>query len=287
MTTADSPTQDLHNLLGEAGLSRVAPVLERLLAGSLRLKTRAVDEQQLALGASKLGGRPDWPSGIPWPQWNGTPLAFIAQLRLDDLRAYPVAQTLPNSGWLYYFYDARQQAFGDKPANRGAWQVLAQPAGAAGALQRQAAPGGLPAESRFRPCAVDWSVEWTLPQRPPLFAPQLDWTHDEQSKYEDFIFQHFSDRSSPRHRLLGQADEIQDDMHLQCQLLSHGLSDEQDPRAASLAPGAMNWQLLLQVDSDAGAGMEWGNSGMLYYWIEKDALQARRFDNVWMALQSE
>jgi hypothetical protein len=26
---------------------------------------------------------------------------------------------------------------------------------------------------------------------------------------------------------------------------------------------------------------------MLYYWIEKDALQARRFDNVWMALQSE
>ena len=44
-------------------------------------------------------------------------------------------------------------------------------------------------------------------------------------------------------------------LHLQCQLLSHGISDEQDPRAAGLAAGALNWQLLLQVDSDDAAGM--------------------------------
>jgi uncharacterized protein YwqG len=284
--TSENHSPKMPDMLGSAGLGRIAAVLQPLQAGSLRLKTKAADEQQLAVGAAKLGGLPDLPAGAAWPQWKGAPLGFIAQIHLDELRAYPVAKALPDSGWLYFFYDARQQAFGDKPDDRGAWQVIYQPGAAASGLARQVAPGGLPAESHFKPRAVEYSVEWTLPQRPPVFAPKLNWTPDEQHKYEDFIFQHISDRGAPRHRLLGHADEIQDDMHLQCQLLSHGIKDDQDPRAAGLAAGALNWQLLLQVDSDDGAGMRWGSSGMLYFWIEKEALQARRFDDVWMVLQS-
>ncbi len=76
-------------------------------------------------------------------------------------------------------------------------------------------------------------------------------------------------------------------MHQQAQLLSHGVTDDQDPRAAALAAGTLGWQLLLQVDSDDQAGMRWGSSGRLYFWIEKSALAARRFDNIWMALQSD
>ena len=282
--TTEQDTDNLRNLFSAAGLSRIAPALLPLQAGSLRLKTRAVDEQQLAPGTSKLGGLPDLPAGTAWPAWNGAPLGLVAQIHLDDLRAYPAAQVLPNAGWLYFFYDGRQQAFGDKPADRGAWQVLYTPAGP---LTRQAAPAGLPAESRFKPCALDFSPELTLPQNPPVFVPKLGWTPDEQHKYEDLLEQHFSNRSTPRHRLLGQTDEIQDDMHQQAQLLSHGVAGDQDPRAAGLADGALNWQLLLQVDSDDAAGMRWGSSGMLYFLIEKSALQARRFDNVWMVLQSE
>ena len=282
--TTDQDTANLRNLFSAAGLSRIAPALLPLQAGSLRLKTRAVDEQQLAPGATKLGGLPDLPAGAAWPAWNGAPLGLIAQIHLDDLRAYPTARVLPDMGWLYFFYDGRQQAFGDKPADRGAWQVLYAPAGP---LTRQAAPGGLPAESRFKACAVDFAPEMTLPQNPPVFVPQLDWTADEQQKYEDLLDQHFSNRSTPRHRLLGQTDEIQDDMHQQAQLLSHGVADDQDPRAAGLAGGTLNWQLLLQVDSDDAAGMRWGSTGRLYFWIEKSALQARRFDNIWMIVQSD
>ncbi|HKB48759.1 MAG TPA: YwqG family protein, partial [Ktedonobacterales bacterium] len=198
----------------------------------------------------------------------------------------PAGQALPVNGWLFFFYDGRQQAFGDKPGDRGAWQVLYQPAGAL-ALARQAAPPGLPNESRYKPCSVAYAAEVTLPQRPLLFAPKLGWTADEQHRYEDFIDARVADRSTPRHRLLGHADVIQDDMHLQCQLLSHGIQDDQDPRAATLAAGALNWQLLLQVDSDDSAAMQWGSAGRLYFWIEREALQARRFDNVWMVMQSD
>lgn len=282
--TAESDAANLRSLFSAAGLSRLTPVLLPLQAGSLRLKTRAVDEAKLAPGASKLGGLPDLPEGTAWPAWNGTPLGLVAQIQLADVHAYPAARELPDSGWLYFFYDGRQQAYGDKPEDRGAWQVLYAPAGP---VKRQTAPAGRPDESRFKACAVDFAAEATLPKDPQVFVPKLEWQADEQDKYEDLLDKHFSARGTPRHRLLGQTDELQDDMHRQVQLLAHGVADDQDPRAAKLAAGALDWRLLLQVDSDEAAGMRWGSSGRLYFWIEKAALQKQRFDDVWMVMQSD
>jgi uncharacterized protein YwqG len=87
--------------------------------------------------------------------------------------------------------------------------------------------------------------------------------------------------------MLGYADTIQDDMRVQAQLLSHGLTDGDDPKAKALLPGAMDWTLLLQVDSDPNAGMRWASEGRLYFWIERAALAAATFDNVWVVLQSD
>jgi uncharacterized protein YwqG len=88
--------------------------------------------------------------------------------------------------------------------------------------------------------------------------------------------------------MLGYADAIQDDMRLQCQLVSHGIAPgTNDPRIAALTPGAADWILLLQIDSDGLAGMRWGSAGMLYFWIERMALAAGHFDDVWVVLQSD
>ena len=58
-----------------------------------------------------------------------------------------------------------------------------------------------------------------------------------------------------------------------------------DPRRKALEPGADDWGLLLQLDSDETAGFMWGDVGMLYYWIRKQDLAKNRFDRVWMAQQ--
>ncbi|HUT87622.1 MAG TPA: YwqG family protein [Candidatus Heimdallarchaeota archaeon] len=89
----------------------------------------------------------------------------------------------------------------------------------------------------------------------------------------------------------GHPDPIQGDMQLDCQLTSHGLytgdaTGYEDPRRAELEKGATDWQLLLQIDSDEdNAGMMWGDMGRLYFWIRKDDLKKRAFENVWMVLQ--
>ena len=273
-----------------ADLTTQASALFAILRNSIRLKTQAVDEAALSVGASKLGGLPDMPDGTAWPQWKGMPMAFLAQIRLADAHPYDSEGLLPATGMLSFFYDATQQTFGGDPADRGGWSVQFVPAGAV--LQRQSAPSALPATARFHACAITFSSELTAPQELTTDAPDLTWSDADQTKYESFLEQFTSaeDRAQPHDRLLGHPDTIQDDMRGQCALVTNGINVETDgdnPRAAALMKDAVNWRLLLQVDSDPNAGMKWASSGMVYYWIEADALKAGQFDKTWLILQSE
>jgi uncharacterized protein YwqG len=283
---------DVQAALKAAGLARVIKDIDYIARPSIRLYATPVDEPTLKVGVSKLGGLPDLPPGTKWPECNGLPQSFIAQIHLDDIRSYDSENVLPHNGTLWFFYDAQQQTFGDNPSNLGCWQVIfvnddSTP------LQRTSAPTQLPASSQFKACSLRFASEMTLTQHPELDVPNFDWTDEEQQKYENLLstFPDSADRAAIHHRLLGNPDAIQDDMRQECQLASHGISvtdiDYSDPRIAELSKGDKDWQLLLQIDSDEHAGMRWGNSGMIYYWMKQEDLQAHRFDAAWLVLQSE
>jgi len=271
-----------------AGLSRLLKDIDLVTRPSIRLYTTPVNESTLSVGTSKLGGVPDLPPGVNWPERKDLPQSFIAQIHLNDVRPYDTNKMLPQDGMLWFFYDAQQQTFGADPADLGGWRVIFMNDNLTG-LQRHPAPAKLPASSQFRACSINFASEITLSQQPQLEIPNFDWTDAEQKKYEELLstFPTPADRAAVHHRRLGYPDTIQDDMRLQCQLASHGITDANDPRVAEVSKGAMGWQLLLQVDSDEHAGMRWGNAGMLYYWITSADLQAHRFDTTWLVLQSE
>ncbi|MFL5629078.1 MAG: YwqG family protein [Ktedonobacteraceae bacterium] len=274
--------------LNAAGLSRLVKDIDRLVKPSIRLHTTPVDEASLPVGASKLGGLPDLPRGVTWPAWKGLPQSFIAQIHLADVRQYDTEKILPENGVLWFFYDAKQETYGENPADRGGWLVFFKDSDL-DKLQRTPAPPALPRESQFHACSTSFTSELTLTQQPQLDIPGLAWTDKDQEQYDPIYstFYEQSDRATPQHRLLGYPDTIQDDMRLQCQLVSHGVTEQNDPQYNALAQGALNWQLLLQVDSDPQTGMRWASTGMLYYWITLTDLQARAFDHTWMVLQSE
>jgi uncharacterized protein YwqG len=232
-------------------------------------------------------GAPDLSPGLTWPEWKGLPQSFIAQIHLDEIRSYDTNRLLPQSGMLWFFYDAQQQTFGADPADLGGWRVLFS--NDLSGLQRVSTPAKLPAASQFQACSLSFASEITLAQQPQLEIANFDWTDAEQKAYETLLstFPNPADRAAVHHRLLGNPDTIQDDMRLECQLASHGITDMNDLRTAGVSKGAKDWQLLLQVDSDEHAGMRWGNTGMLYYWIEAVDLQTHRFDTTWLVLQSE
>lgn len=272
----------------KTGLARRLASIEILARDAIRLLARPVHEKLLPLGASKLGGSPDLPARSAWPTFRGQPQAFLAQIQLADVALYDTRGLLPRQGMLWFFYDADQETFGDTPQNRGGWRILfsiRQPT----SLKRQPAPQTLPETSLFRTCALTARRELTLAQQPELELPDFDWSDNEQQAYERALelLRRPEELAQPRHRMLGYPDTIQDDMRLQCQLISHGITNIDDPRVASLRKGAADWLLLLQIDSDAGARMNWSNNGMLYYWITQDDLQARRFEQSWLVLQAE
>lgn len=271
-----------------AGLSRVIKDIDLLSRASIRLYTTPVDASASEVGASRLGGVPDLPTGMDWPYWKGLPQSFIAQIRLEDVRQYDINGVVPHSGMLWFFYDAQQETFGAAPADLGGWCVLFN-ADNRVELQRAPTPEALPAGSQFKACSLRFINEITLSQQPQLEIASFDWTDEEQKNYETLLstFPSLADRATMHHRLLGNPDTIQDDMRLQCQLTSQGVTDVGDPHVRELAKDVMQWQLLLQLDSDASLGMRWGDAGMLYYWIKSTDLRACRFDRAWLVLQSE
>jgi uncharacterized protein YwqG len=278
---------DIVQAFTKAGLQARIPAIDRLVRPSIRLQATQVAEQTLAPGASKLGGHPDLPEQITWPGKGNTPLSFLAQIRLSDVQAYDSEHLLPPQGMLWFFYDAHQETFGEQPGDRAGWSILFE--ASATNLQRRSAPAALPAESRFPACALTPHSELTLALQPELELPAFDWSDREQQAYEAVLeaLHPGAERAQPQHRLLGYPDTIQDDMREQCQLVSNGVTDSDDPRAAQLQKGNADWQLLLQIDSDAAAKMRWANNGMIYYWTRLADLRASRFDQSWLVLQSE
>ena len=94
--------------------------LRAMARPSVRLAAHRVPSALVAIGESRIGGNPDVPASFEWPRWmpskprddvyatpwrpdGPAPLGFIAQI---DLSVIPqVEDMLPNSGWLYFFYD--------------------------------------------------------------------------------------------------------------------------------------------------------------------------------------
>lgn len=264
-------------LLSAAGLTRVSAEIAQVALPSIRLKTNAVDETQLGQGATRFGGSPDLPPGYAWPEHNGSPLPFVAQLNLSEVVPYDTMQLLPAEGMLYFFFDI--DAFFDSwPRHQTIWRVLYEH-NARTALQRVAIPERVAKRNHYRSSTVTYATEITLPdysqydgtsiQRLGLSGPLTD---EEQWAYYEVQAQLASTVGTtyhiPLHRLLGHPDDVQWDMH------------------RDLPGASTNWQLLFQVDSDGVPDTEWGDTGRIYYWIRTRDLAKRDFSGVELILQS-
>ena len=97
--------------------------------------------------------------------------------------------------------------------------------------------------------------------------------------------------SGSDNQILGYANCVQGTMELECQLVTNGLycgdsTGYEDPRRKELEAGKNDWVLLLQIDSEEDkTGMMWGDSGRIYFWIKKQDLLNKNFNNTWCILQ--
>jgi uncharacterized protein YwqG len=282
--------EEIRQMLRQSGLARIADAIASAAENALRLVAEPVPDSQLALGQSRIGGRPDMARGATWPVWQGKPLAFLGQIDLAGVAGFPCCSVLPRRGQLLFFYEAEQQTWGFDPSDRGSFSVMYSD-GPHDALVRHEFPRDLPRTAQFRSCAIEFREVITLPPIESIVVDDLGFNSKEMDRYTDVLSElENGEEDGMLHQLLGHPRPVQNEMQLECQLAANGVyvgdpSGYDDPRRITLEPGATEWRLLLQLDSAEQAGMMWGDLGRLYFWIRAPDLSHRRFDQAWMILQ--
>lgn len=285
---------DVARIVEAEGLGEWATAIAREALPSLRIHLSEVSDSDYS--ASRLGGEPVLPTGYTWPRWRGRPQSFIGQVRLTDLGKLTHEPGLPPDGLLLFFYDSSQVVWGFDPADEGGSTVVWVPDDAD--LEVRKAPPELEEDDAlFRPKAIGFVPEWTLPD---WHSPEIDeigiraayraGRKEVVDRYHQLCERLSGYEHTPHHRLFGAPDQIQDDMRLECERVTNGIhyGDPREAEGAKLSELELNakyWRLLLQVDSEDDLGTTWGDSGRIYYWIRQDALDARAFDRAWVILQ--
>ena len=208
-------------------------------------------------GFSKIGGLPELPDGMAWPDGDEAPAAFVAQIDIASFRPHGGFDWLPESGRPYLFFDDGRNG----AADCGQVFYTAEPPG-----PEVAAPAALPKDRRFDERRVGFMRFTSL--------PSWDWLDEDWPNssidWDGFdLLQDCDLGDEIEHRVGGYPGEIQGgQMQLECEYLWRGLArDYSQAPPDNLARAARQWRLLLQVDSDPALGMNWWDAGRLYVFV--------------------
>ena len=233
-------------------------------------------------GGSRLGGVPDVPSDFVWPRFSDEPLGFFAQINCAEVTRFDPDLTLPSSGLLSVFYPIDETGrWSNRPVDKGGATVVYTPSD-------QLAPADITAElhSSYVP-PVYRIVFLPLTSLPgPKSATFLRFDlSDEQDQAYGKVYQslpRYWKSGAPAHVLLGHPTRPRHDMQLQCQLIAEGHHDDfrSKRRDPAVKERATDWRLLFQIDCAGELNGTWNPAAKLYFWIRKQDLQLRRFDQI-------
>ena len=289
----------LERRLRAARLGRVCAAVLQIARPAIRLElARAEEEDAIPVGNSKVGGAPDLPPDVAWPVWQGGPLPFLAQIRLEEVAALNLEGDLPHRGLLSFFYtpndpDGELRVEEDPTA----WRVLYDED--ATRVERRPLPAELASgfETSFSACAVAYSRRLTLPDSTSVAVEALGLTNDERLSYINLVTGVGTDvLVEAYHRLLGYPYWFEPDCFLEAYLVRNGLERPTAPRnlaeheqwahaMAELQEAAeAEWLLLLQIHSNDEAVMSWPEGGDVIFGITRADLEVRDFSRVWVNL---
>ncbi len=272
--------------------------LKKTLRNSVRLKIEG--KADLKIGATRFGGKPDLPDGFEWCRYEGErcgeviknhPLSFIAQFNLEEISKYDTDNLLPKKGLLSFFYDVDTMKQGFDPKDTGCAKVFYFEE--ISKLKTTDFPSDLSEEFQFPPIGIQAKSEDSY-QDYPDFLLQRDKLLECWDDYDRAAKGLKINTPNNSSKLLGWADIIQDNMTVECELVSRGYylggsrenvtpRDRQEAEQSS----AKEWLLLFQLDTVKSDDFElmFGDCGRIYYYIRKEDLAAERFDRVWLIMQ--
>ena len=246
------------------------------------------------INKSKIGGKPYLPKDFVWPYYQELPLSFLAQINLEEVNSFDKDKLLPSIGMLYFFYELETEEWGYELKNKGCSKVLY-----------------FEDTSNFE--SIDFPKDMKgycqVPEFKVTFKANISYPSYEDfdiihnggkevaDNYEDFqdayfdIYNKHMESLDSYTKLLGYPDVIQSSMEEQCAAITKGFYmggiDSPKKYREEVIKDSKDWILLFQMDAIEVDDYElrFEDSGHIYFWIEKEDLKNKNFDNVWLILQ--
>ena len=270
-------------------------MLNNVKKNEITIFTESNEDNEI-LNKSKIGGKPYLPKDFVWPYYQELPLSFLAQINLEEVKSLDKDNLLPDKGMLYFFYELETEEWGFKPENKGCSKVLYFEDTTNFSLI------DFPEDMEDYNIVPEFKVNFKSNISYPAYE-DFDIIHnggkEVADNYEDFqdayfdIYNKHMESLDSYTKLLGYPDVIQSSMEEQCVEVTRDF----DMEAVKASPkkykeeikkAAENWILLFQMDTVETDDYElmFGDSGHIYFWIKKEDLKNKNFDNVWLILQS-
>jgi uncharacterized protein YwqG len=251
------------------------------------------------IGSTHIGGTPDLPKGVKWPQIEGKYLVFLAQINLEEMSFADAAKApqsiqqpslfdlstiecrkpeydlLPKNGMLFFFLGSTTDYYNVQH------QVIYVPNGQT-LLKRTQRPSldqfvNTNRGTYFPPFVVTTQLGMSLPSfgwrrlNTNTFDEELHWKY---AYLESAIEHHQSSK------LLGYA--YPPDYRICWNLFAREKPNSRYDTSFEIEY-YQNWLLLFELYSHEETEMYWGDSGCLYFMIHRDDLINRNFNRTFAA----
>ncbi|HEU0301455.1 MAG TPA: YwqG family protein [Longimicrobium sp.] len=269
--------EELEELIGERGLSQHR---DAILATARPAILIFLDERTGRSGAghrggagerygqSRIGGVPDLPESLPWPEdsTGRTRLAFLLQINFSELPVF-AGTPFPRRGMLYLFGGADGENMGRVMVYTGSEPLLPTDP-----------PSGKPYTDHGYDDLVPHRLGFQVAPDVPRWATRdfyalcesLGPEYEGEYEYEDALHDLGNTLSA------GAVGK----------LLGHLSGIGYDPREHMAAEDAVDWINLLQVESDDEVNVCFSDAGYLQVLVHPEALEQLDFSRAYVSLES-
>ncbi len=223
---------------------------------------------------SKIGGNPDLPADFKWYRNNnGTPFTFVMQINCSEIHAFDKDNILSEKGMLYFFYDFENNAWNSEDGGYAVYYYD----GSLSELKPTVFP------SAENPCVYYAYENRMLTETPVSFFAESD-----LPDYEDYLNMNgkeydITEYESAKYRILGYDSFAYSEEYFKIggysNIIQNSVVEEMGDDYIQLC------QLSTYECNGDGCGFEFGDSGNLYLYINKNDLAEKHFDNIKLLLQ--
>ena len=272
----------------------VSEILDSLKKNEITISTEFNNNSEI-IDKSKIGGKPYLPKDFIWPYYQGLPLSFLAQINLEEVSSLDKDKLFPDKGILYFFYELETQEWGYELKNKGCAKVFYYEDTSNFELI------DFPKDMKDYCQVPEFKVTFKANISYPSYE-DFDIIHnggkEVADNYEDFqdayfdIYNKHMESFDSYTKLLGHPEVIQNPMEEECEAVTRGFDMggmESYPKQyqKEIRSASKDWILLFQMDTVETSNYElmFGDSGHIYFWIKKEDLANKNFENIWLILQ--